>query len=313
LERTVIEAWAVHGAQTLLPCIRREVVRRDTEHPIFHGCWDWHSAVHGHWAALRAAHVLGDEASMAWVVGRLGSPGMASELADLSRRPEFERPYGRSWLLRLLRDYETLTGKDAWTEGGRRVADDLRTWLADEALTPDLPEYGNQSWALLQLHGWSVHVGDADAVDWVRAQVRAHFVATGPTLARDVDLPEFFSRWAMQCLLLGEVLGAPEMRAWLDGQSLPDGALRPIEDLRSPHHLGMNASRAWGMWSAYRATGARRWLQAYEAHARASVDLHARWESDRRAYAHWVPQFTLRALLMPMDAPLGPSSAPSDA
>ena len=24
-------------------------------HPIFHGCFDWHSAVHGHWLLARAA------------------------------------------------------------------------------------------------------------------------------------------------------------------------------------------------------------------------------------------------------------------
>ncbi len=296
-------------ARTLLACIRREVARSDTEHPIFHGCWDWHSAVHGPWAALRAADLVGDSAALAWVVGRLGASEMADELADLSQRPEFERPYGRAWLLRLIRDYETLTGSGAWTEGAGRVADDLRTWLAGEVLTPDLPEYGNQSWALLHLHDWSAHVGDAGAVEWVRAQVRAHFVAPGPTLARDFELPEFFSRWALQCLLLGEVLGASELTAWLDGQPLADGDLRPVEDLRSPHHLGMNASRSWGMWSAYRATGRRRWLEAYEAHVRASTALHARWEPDRRAYTHWVPQFTVHALLMPIDSPAAPRNA----
>ena len=26
---------------------------RDTAHPLFHGSWDWHSAVHGHWALLK--------------------------------------------------------------------------------------------------------------------------------------------------------------------------------------------------------------------------------------------------------------------
>ena len=66
----------------------------------------------------------------------------------------------------------------------------------------------------------------------------------------------------------------------------------------------MNASRAWGLWSVYRATGDVRWLEAYDQHVEASLALHPIWVHDRRSYTHWVPQFTLYALLRPLQDPL---------
>ena len=36
------------------------VARRDTEHPAFHGCVDWHSACHGVWALLAYQRATGD-------------------------------------------------------------------------------------------------------------------------------------------------------------------------------------------------------------------------------------------------------------
>ena len=39
--------------------IARSIVRTDTTHAVFHGCYDWHSSVHGHWALVRVARVTG--------------------------------------------------------------------------------------------------------------------------------------------------------------------------------------------------------------------------------------------------------------
>lgn len=45
-------AWLERAGETIAAAIGR----RDTDHAIFHGCYDWHSAVHG-WALLRIARV----------------------------------------------------------------------------------------------------------------------------------------------------------------------------------------------------------------------------------------------------------------
>ena len=86
--------------------IRAAVLRRDTGHAAFHGCWDWHSAVHGHWAILRVARVSGQvEAEAAWVEAQLTEAGIADEAALLRQHPRFEDPYGRAWFLRLALEF----------------------------------------------------------------------------------------------------------------------------------------------------------------------------------------------------------------
>ena len=84
------------------------------------------------------------------------------------------------------------------------------------------------------------------------------------------------------------------VRHWLEEEY----NLEVIENLKTEHHLAIHASRAWGLYSAYIATSDQIWKEAYDMHVRASVDLHPIWKADRRAYAHWVPQFTLYAILM---------------
>src|SRR5262249_53537095 len=48
-------------ARDLSETIARCVERHDTAHPAFHGCVDWHSAVHGVWALVAYVRATGDE------------------------------------------------------------------------------------------------------------------------------------------------------------------------------------------------------------------------------------------------------------
>ena len=76
-------------------------------HPAFFGCFDWHSAVHGHWAltrilATRPGHPLAG-AIRAALANSFTPEKLAGELAYFRSegREIFERPYGWGWFLRL--------------------------------------------------------------------------------------------------------------------------------------------------------------------------------------------------------------------
>ena len=45
-----LEARKAEIAAELAKAVRAAVARKDTGHAAFHGCIDWHSAVHGAWA-----------------------------------------------------------------------------------------------------------------------------------------------------------------------------------------------------------------------------------------------------------------------
>ena len=107
---------------------------------------------------------------------------------------------------------------------------------------------------------------------------------------------EFFSLWSLQVLLIFSVLGPERLKNWLDSQKIDD--VQVVEELLSDHHLSINASRAWGFHALYSATGDEKWQSAYVEHVRAAIGLHSEWKDNRSAYSHWVPQFTLYAILI---------------
>ena len=274
---------------------RSELSKKDTEHVIFHGCWDWHSSVHGHWALLESAHLVKDNENLEWVAERLQSKNMEEEIRYLRDHPEFEMPYGRAWYLRLMMRLEQITGFGNYKCLVQEIALDLREWIENSMRDPSISEYKNPSWALIQLHDWGIHFEDHDMVKWVIEKTKENFMS--PKINMDLDREgkgEFFSLWGLQTYLIYTVLGADELSKWLE----EDYNLDVVKDLNTDHHLAINASRAWGLYCAYLATSDQKWKMAYDEHVQVSIDLHAVWKNDRRAYAHWVPQFTLYSMLM---------------
>ena len=109
----------------IIKTFRNEISQNDTDYPIFHGCWDWHSSVHGHWALLESAHFVDDAESLGWVIARLQQEKMLDEIQYLQNHPKFETPYGRAWYLRLMMRLEQITGFDQYNSMVQGIADDL--------------------------------------------------------------------------------------------------------------------------------------------------------------------------------------------
>ena len=275
---------------------RHELAQKDTEHSVFHGSWDWHSATHGHWALLESAHLMDDEESLEWVLQRLHGKEMKEEFQYLQQNPDFEMPYGRAWLLRLILRLEELTGNTDHRDATQEVALGLREWLSSSEMKPSIPEYKNPSWALVQLHAWATHSGDQGTIDWINDVTEKYFTGNDLGLELDTKKGEFFSLWSLQVLLIFSVLGPERLKNWLDSQKIDD--VQVVKELLSDHHLSINASRAWGFHALYSATGDEKWQSAYVEHVRAAMELHSEWKDNRSAYSHWVPQFTLYAILI---------------
>src|SRR6185369_1947229 len=83
----------------------RDARRPRALHPAFYGCFDWHSAVHGHWLLAHLARRfpgLPEGAAIRGILRRhLSAPNLAAEARYLEAHPGFERPYGWAWALKL--------------------------------------------------------------------------------------------------------------------------------------------------------------------------------------------------------------------
>jgi len=104
-------------------------------HPVFDGCYDWHSSVHMHWSLLRlwrtAPELPLQREIEAHVERRFSADNVARELAYAAApgRAGFERPYGWAWLLKLQSELDRhqagadgLPGAGRWAEALRPLS-----------------------------------------------------------------------------------------------------------------------------------------------------------------------------------------------
>ncbi|HET6373747.1 MAG TPA: DUF2891 family protein, partial [Candidatus Polarisedimenticolia bacterium] len=87
--------------------------------PAFYGCYDWHSAVHGHWLLARLARTF-PKAPFAAQAREALSQSLTRQKLDAEARylgaagrVSFERPYGLAWLLQLSAELREWDDADA--------------------------------------------------------------------------------------------------------------------------------------------------------------------------------------------------------
>ena len=88
-------------------------------HPVFYGCFDWHSSVHGHWmlvSLLKMFPQLPEAASIRATINNTFTPGnIQTEVKyfDTPLARGWERTYGWAWLLKLDEELYTWNDEDA--------------------------------------------------------------------------------------------------------------------------------------------------------------------------------------------------------
>jgi hypothetical protein len=296
-------------ARQLVEPIRQSVARKDTGHAAFHGCIDWHSAVHGVWALTAYVRMTGDTVCAGLLEETLRPEKLAAERALLAARPDFEMPYGRAWFLRLAREHG-LYMRDAT---GDRAAPALLLSVAAEVLASMLAYYGAQrrpdprrgsyasdSWALINMLDYAVWSGDAAAEAAIRFLVEAHFLDHRGGCDWASENGHFMAVATNWAWLVSKVLPRGDFDRWrrelFASAGLPQPVVRPI----NWHHHGLNFSRAWGLWALHAAIASEEakgpYPKSYAAHFRATYDTPSLWRGSYEGVGHWVPQFGMLAL-----------------
>ncbi len=116
--------------------------------PSFYGCYDWHSAVHGHWGIARAARLIMDPQKRETLIMRLKEnltdENLKQEATYVRQNPSFEMPYGRAWFLQLTAEMHE------WAKSDEASCDFAR------ALLPALEDLERQS--AQQMMSWATKV-----------------------------------------------------------------------------------------------------------------------------------------------------------
>ncbi|MBA2539790.1 MAG: DUF2891 family protein [Deltaproteobacteria bacterium] len=279
--------------------IAEAIGRRDSQHAIFHGCYDWHSAVHGHWALLRIARVTGETRFADQALERLLPDRIPIEARLLRDQPAFEMPYGRAWFLRLAIEHAA-TG----STGLRAMADEVAASLVDRyrlsAPSPAWREYSSDSWALAQLAAYATATGNAELGAFTQHEIEANFLDAGdvPGFGDDRANPDFFSPRAGWLYLIATTQPRATLDRMVAAAALDERVLAPIDPImRAAHHYGVNWSRAWMLHRlALLYPDQPLYRRAFDAHVAVGVRDHERGAGDYMAYGHWVTQFAVYAL-----------------
>ncbi len=288
--------------------------------PVFYGCFDWHSSVHGHWLLARVARLhpgtpLAQEAEAA--LGRsFTAEHVAGELAYMKApgRQEFERPYGLAWLLQLtmeLREWNSPQAQ-AWAgmlaplerEAGRRFTE----WLPKLTRPIRTGEHSQTAFAFGLAIDWARQAGDAAFERLLVERTRTFYLDDRECpIAYEPSGQDFVSPCLAEADLMRRVLPAPEFATWLagflpripkgdaDASWLEPGVVLDPTDGKLAHLDGLNLSRAWmleGILSALPAGDARR--PALQAAASRHRDIGlAAVTGAHYAGGHWLGTFAL--------------------
>jgi hypothetical protein len=270
--------------------------RRDTAHFAFHGCVDWHSAVHGAWALVAYQRRTGDR-RYAERIEALLDPGLiASELDYVRERPLFEMPYGRAWFLRLHHEWKAIGGDDRLDALASLIARSLIQRYATQPPNPRADRYGNDSWALINLRLYGETVGARDIIERVDELVRTRFMASTERCEPELENEGFLAVCTTWAWLVSQSATEEAFRAWYADWNPGLESLTPVVEFNSAHDFGRNFSRAWAFAALADATGDERLRSLHASHLEAGYAPETQWRGDYMTNGHWVAQFGMLAI-----------------
>ncbi len=291
--------------------------------PVFYGCYDWHSAVHGHWLLTRlwGQNLVPemDEEIAAALAANFTPEKIAGELAYFNGtdRKAFERPYGLAWFLQLTSELQEISeGQGGKAEQAKLwlarlrplealIVGNIKDWLPKLAYPVRLGTHNQSAFAFGLFLDWAARSGDAEMAALVRDKaLDFHGGDRDCPMAYEPSGEDFLSSCLMVADLMRRVMDKNKYAAWLSGflPALPTdgsddwlevGIVKDPTDGKLVHLDGLNLSRAWaleGMASALADDDPRK------ASLLASARLHGRVgeESVRTPHyagGHWLASF----------------------
>ena len=276
------EAAAERFANLALACVAREypnkvahTLESDADAkpprlltPVFFGCYDWHSSVHGHWLLARLARRFPGAPFVAPAKAALRASFTAEKVAgevaylEAKGRATFERPYGLAWLLRLgaeLRMWDDPESRD-WAAAlaplEKAAASRLAEWLPKLAYPIREGEHAQTAFAFGLVLDWARTAGDPRMERLLTARTRDLYSADrNCPLAYEPSGQDFLSPCLAEADLMRRLLAPPAYASWLrdflpgipkEGTSwLKVATVTDPSDGKLAHLDGLNLSRAW--------------------------------------------------------------------
>jgi hypothetical protein len=322
---------AAHLAALPLKCIQQQfpyktgvvftdssLIRNPKEyHPVFYGCFDWHSSAHGHWMLIRLLKNFPNIPQADTIRRLLSSQLSASNItfeAKLFQQKEnrsFERTYGWAWILQMRK--ELIEWDDSL---GRELSENLKPlsllfsrlyieYLGKLLYPLRVGEHSNLAFGLRLAWDYAQSAGDDSLKKSIRATALRFY-------KNDVNCPiswepggtDFLSPCLEEADLMWRILPAKEYEIWLKkflpslfkpAISMKPGQVKDRSDGRLVHLDGLNFSRAWCLYGIAEHINANRQkiIELANIHMAAALPHVA---SGEYMGEHWLASFAVYAM-----------------
>lgn len=285
-------------------------------HPAFYGCFDWHSAVHGHWSIVFLLKTYPEltvqKEARALLHKNLTKENILTEIEYFEMNKytkSFERTYGWAWLLKLQEELITWDDPDAkqWAEALQPLCDLLSEKYVDYLPKLVYPirvgEHSNTAFGLSFAYDYALQANDQALKEIIESKSRDfYFEDENCPISWEPSGYDFLSPCLEELDIMRRILSKEEFASWsskfLNGikentLTLEPGKIKDRSDGKLVHLDGLNFSRAWCLYGAA--------IQLENKNLMDIADTHLKYSLDKitdgdYAGEHWLASFALYAL-----------------
>jgi Protein of unknown function (DUF2891) len=238
-------------------------------HPTFYGCFDWHSAVHGHWSMVSLLRQFPDLAKRAemqtWLLQSISKENIEKEVEYFhgKHNKSYERTYGWAWLLKLAEELHM------WDDDiARELETNLQplTDLIVDKYIEFLPklnypirvgEHPNTAFGLSFAYDYAVNVGHSELKTIIEQRAKGFYMNDkGCPITWEPSGFDFLSPCFEEAALMKRVLSKDEFNTWANDFmpqlsettfTIETGKVSDRTDGKLVHLDGVNFSRAWSL------------------------------------------------------------------
>jgi hypothetical protein len=284
-------------------------------HPAFHGCFDWHSSVHGHWTLVTILKEFPEfehkDALLKKLQKNITKENIFKEIKffEDEHNKTFQRTYGWAWLLKL---------DQALREWDDPVADELHSYIEplsnmiaekfieflDKLNYPiRVGEHPNTAFGMSFAYDYAIKY-NTELASKIETKAREYYI-------NDQNCPltwepggfDFLSPCLQEASLMLKILPKDEFEIWLknfmpDFENNPKKYLQPAivtdaSDGKLAHLDGLNFSRAWCLFEMGNALDNQKMLNLGIEHFNFSYE---KMDSGEYMGSHWLATFATYSL-----------------
>lgn len=238
-------------------------------HPVFFGCFDWHSSVHGHWLLVRLLREFPNIEKKSEIIKVLNNSFKRNKIqkeatyfSKYKLGNIFERTYGWAWILKLDEELSrsTLPQAKIWHENLQPLTDTIvNLWLKylpKQTYPNRTGVHPNTAFAIGFAIDWARRTGNTEFEEKLVAKAISFYGKDEKTPAYlEPNGSDFFSPSLEIADLMSRVYTPLEFSAWFekffDKRGLDNVCKLPIvsdiEDYKTVHLVGLSFSKAWCM------------------------------------------------------------------